>query len=136
MNITVTRQTLTDSALLGALMTDADFSCWTLERRPDAAEYPCVPAGTYAVTLEPTHNARLWTPYPDRYLPRLHDVPGRSGVLMHAGNIFKDTEGCILLGLDQSQEAVWRSRPAVKALVDVLRLTGGPHRVTILDLKA
>ena len=29
---------------------------------------------------------------------RIEDIPGRSGVLFHAGNIVEHTEGCILLG--------------------------------------
>jgi hypothetical protein len=114
---------------------DQDFFCYTLEPRADRAEHPAIPAGTYRVTVEPTHNSKLWTPYPDRHLPRVHDVPGRTGIVLHAGNTAADTEGCVVLGFDRRADGVFRSRDAVKALVDRLLQGGGPYEITVLDPK-
>src|SRR5512133_1213857 len=50
-----------------------------------------IPAGTYKITLE-------HSPHFGRKLPYLHDVPGFSGILIHAGNSAADTKGCILVG--------------------------------------
>jgi len=133
MKITVVRDRLAATSLLGRLLTDGEFFCYTLERRPDAAEAPSIPAGSYALTVEPTHNGRLWTPRPDRRLPRLHGVPGRSGILFHAGNTSADTVGCVVLGYDVGADSVGRSRPALAALMARLEAAEGPHRAVVVD---
>jgi len=62
----------------------------------------------------------------------LHRVPGRSHILIHAGNFTRDIEGCILLGerfadIDNDRITdVTNSRVTVnrlKALVDSFELT-------------
>jgi hypothetical protein len=134
--IYVTRKWLDPTAVLGSLTTDVGFSCFTLERRLDAATHPGIPAGDYPLTLEPTHNVRLWSPDPDRFLPRLHDVPGREGILIHAGNVAGDTEGCILVGLERATTpgVLLRSRDALRSLVAILRQADLPGRVIVIDL--
>lgn len=78
----------------------------------------CVVAGTYRCAFKPS--AKFGG---NRY--RLQNVPSRSGILFHAGNVAgdvtlglrSDVEGCILLGLAVgavgSQRAVIASREAV-----------------------
>ena len=60
-----------------------------------------IPRGKYRVRLDvvsPRFAKRSWAaPYGGK-LPRLVDVPGFSGVLIHVGNSASDTEGCILVG--------------------------------------
>lgn len=70
----------------------------------------CIPQGTYNCSLHksPKHG--------DCFL--VHDVPGRSEILIHKGNTSRDTEGCILVGrnfgrLDR-QPAVLNSGFALK----------------------
>lgn len=53
----------------------------------------CIPEGTYRCTRE-NHKKFGWC-------YRLHDVPGRDGVLIHSGTNFTHTLGCILPALDQ-----------------------------------
>jgi hypothetical protein len=50
------------------------------------------------------------------YLVR--DVPGRTTILIHAGNFEKDTEGCILLGLGAG---IVSGEPAVTASMTALQ---------------
>ena len=80
-----------------------------------------IPTGTYEVNVNivsPKYSNFSKYPYAkiaEGKMPRLMNVPGYQGVLMHAGNTQKDTEGCILLGqnttvgrVNQSQ-ATWIS---------------------------
>lgn len=68
------------------------WSCRTLELpwRDNQPQISCIPKGTYTCRriLSPT--------FGETY--QVCDVPGRSGILFHAGNTAKDTHGCILLG--------------------------------------
>ena len=53
--------------------------------------WTAINAGRYHMRL--THSTRF-----KRYLPELLDVPGFTGVRIHAGDTVADTSGCILLG--------------------------------------
>ena len=68
----------------------------------------CIPSGTYKVTKG----------FSNRFAEcfYLHNVPGRSGILIHPGNSVKDTQGCILPGLDTTPSGVLHSRDAIKKL--------------------
>jgi len=95
----------------GILVEGARFVAQTLERPWIGNErgISCIPTGTYTAT---------WHRSPSKgYSYHINDVPGRSGVLIHAGNTVGDTEGCILLGQVIStlgdRPAVGRSRAAI-----------------------
>ena len=60
--------------------------CDTLEN----SQY-LIPEGEYRVDV--THSPKF-----GRLLPILCSVPGRSGIRIHAGNSYKDSKGCILVG--------------------------------------
>lgn len=69
----------------------------------------CIPTGVY--TCKPYSSAK----FPNVW--ELKDVPGRSLILIHAGNTHLDTHGCVLLGKEYGQlnglPAVLRSREAL-----------------------
>jgi predicted esterase YcpF (UPF0227 family) len=56
-------------------------------------------------------------------------VPGRSRIEVHPGNDTADTEGCILLGLQQTTDHVLESREAVHAFAVLIGpvLEAGGH---------
>lgn len=60
-----------------------------------------IPTGTYKVNLNvvsPKFKDRSWAkPYGGK-VPRLMNIPGFEGVLIHPGNTDSDTSGCILVG--------------------------------------
>lgn len=89
-----------DKQTLGQIdVVDSDhlvfFTCFSLEL-PDLnneVRKSCIPDGTYKLTLE-NHPKFGWC-------YRVHDVPGRTGVLIHAGTNFTHTLGCVLPSMDQ-----------------------------------
>jgi hypothetical protein len=66
--------------------------CVSLEP-PAHGEHPCIPAGEYI--CERRHSAAH-----HGIVFGVLDVPGRSDIEIHVGNLPCDTLGCILLGLD------------------------------------
>jgi len=86
---------------------------WTLERPwlLNRRNKSCIPEGRYLAifTDTPKHGPSLL----------LQAVPGRTGILFHAGNTPADTQGCILLGNDSAMSdagpIVINSRAAIDA---------------------
>lgn len=74
-------------------LTVGSFACKTLERpwKNNQKNVSCIPVGTY--TVKWTFSLRLL-----RYTYEIQNVPGRTGIRIHSGNYFSDTDGCIILG--------------------------------------
>jgi hypothetical protein len=75
-----------------------------------------IPAGEYQITLEDSPRFG-----PDTLT--VNNVPGFSGVRMHAGNTESDTEGCPLLGMEVTPTGIMggTSRPAVSLVKQVVQ---------------
>ena len=72
-----------------------------------------IPTGRYRVTLgvqSPRFSKKEMYSFCKGYLPRLLNVLGYEGVLIHVGNMAKDTEGCILVGKNTKVGKVLESR--------------------------
>lgn len=80
---------------VGDLYRMDELLCFTLEPPPSRPVEPAIPEGTYPLSW--TFSPRFGV-----FTPRLENVPGRSGILIHSGNYISDTEGCILVGLSWS----------------------------------
>ncbi|MCE6987502.1 DUF5675 family protein [Dyadobacter sp. CY323] len=82
-----------------------------------------IPTGRYKVIV--SHSTRF-----KRLLPRLVDVPGYSGILIHPGNYIRNTEGCLLPGLTNFKEdkeyCVGSSKSAFEQLYEKI-LTAWKH---------
>jgi len=113
-NVRITREQFRPTSTIGRLFVESAFECFTLEDGVGArkiAGETAIPAGTYRVTIEhsPKFNAMM---------PRLHDVPGFIGILIHVGNTPTNTDGCILVGRtwEPGAERIGESRLAFTAL--------------------
>ncbi|MGN0016530.1 MAG: DUF5675 family protein [Candidatus Avelusimicrobium sp.] len=103
---------------IGRLAFDGKYFCDTLEDRvrPNGEKVrgqTAIPAGNYEVILN-------WSPRFKCVLPMVLDVPGFSGVRIHAGNCAADTEGCVLVGFNQVKGRLVASRPTLSRLMDKL----------------
>ena len=81
-----------DTPTYGVLINEGIPFALTLER-PWLENLPnvsCIPAGTYRAIrhVSPKFGETFW----------LQDVPGRSEILFHKGNIDDHSQGCILVG--------------------------------------
>lgn len=68
-----------------------------------------IPRGRYRVILSLSQRFK-------KVLPLLLDVPGFTGIRIHAGNTAADTDGCILVGMERGMGGVLKSRDAMDKL--------------------
>lgn len=92
--------------------------------RPWACNAPdksCIPAGLYRAHFLPRSTSGRY-----RNVFWLQDVPDRSGILIHNGNIVDHSRGCLIIGKRRGtlacKPAVLNSRTALAELAEV---TGG-----------
>lgn len=136
---------------VGRLFVDGVYFCDTLEDtdRGLRSDMPAeeiakikipgktaVPAGKYDVTLDvvsPRFATRSAYKFCGGRLPRLIDVPGFSGILIHAGNTAKDTEGCILVGMNSRKGMVVNSVSVFRNLYN--RLADGKKGRLVMTIE-
>lgn len=84
-----------------------------------------IPRGTYNITLDidsPKFGSKLfYKQVCNGKLPRLLNVKGFEGILIHAGNTDKDTAGCLLVGVNKVKGQVINSRETFKELYKLLK---------------
>ena len=109
MNILLDRKYLKENYTIGKLHINDVYFCDTLEDKVvdidksgkiDNGEVKiygqtAIPYGKYKVVLS-------YSPKFGRIMPRILDVPGFNGILIHIGNTIKDTDGCILVGRNKT----------------------------------
>lgn len=95
-----------------------------------------IPSGTYKVTLNVISPKYSKVPFYIQVckgkVPRLLDVPGYEGVLIHTGNTEKDSLGCIIVGYNTQKGIVTQSREAFKKLYSILSEAKDDIFITIL----
>jgi hypothetical protein len=100
-----------------------EWACFTLENQA-----LLTPAGTYGLEIYDS-------PHAGHLVPRLQNVPGRTEVEIHCGNVEADSKGCILLGLGSTGDTIERSRDAFNILFPKIQtaLQEGPQTIEIID---
>lgn len=142
MELRLKRIARTETYTIGRLYVDGVYFCDTCEDvdrglRQDMAQsviraikrkgVTAIPTGRYRVTLEVQSPKFSQKKYERRYgfcngyLPRLINVPGFDGVLIHVGNSARDTEGCLLVGKNTSVGKVLESRVTFVRLYEKLK---------------
>lgn len=84
-----------------------------------------IPTGRYEITIDvvsPKYSKRKqWVDFCGARMPRLLNVPGYEGVLIHPGNTAKDTDGCILPGSNDKVGMVCNSTMYFKKLYGLMK---------------
>lgn len=125
---------------IGLLYVNGQFFCNTLEdtdrglkqsmsesaiKNIKIKSVTAIPTGTYKVRMDivsPKYSSSSWyrRVCNGAKVPRLENVPGYSGVLIHTGNTAKDTDGCILVGKNTAKGMVTQSRDYFTKLYDLM----------------
>jgi hypothetical protein len=133
MKLTLDRDVFGKEWTQGKLYVDGVFFCYTLEDTDRWMEIggdkvyskTAIPRGEYQLKL--THSPRF-----KKVLPLLLDVPQFTGIRIHAGNSHVDTDGCILVGMERSENGmVLQSKVAMVRLMDLLENTKEPVTIEV-----
>ena len=130
MKLKVVRETKNDICTIGSLFINGEFFCYTLEdkdrglKQSDSLLFinakkifglTAIPSGTYKLIVNQSPKFK-------RMLPRILDIKGFDGVLLHRGNSANDSLGCILLGYKKGENSIFESTKAETDLVNRLLL--------------
>lgn len=140
MKLTLNRIYRGPSYTIGKLYIDNEYFCDTLEdtdrgltdkmtlteilkiKKPSET---AIPSGTYNITLDvvsPRFSTKaFYRQVCNGKLPRLLNVKGFDGVLIHSGNTEKDSSGCILVGQNKVKGKVINSQETFKKLYKILK---------------
>ena len=147
MELNIKRIARRETYTIGRLYIDGKYFCETLEdkdrglrqdmpvaviRATKRKGITAIPTRRYRVTLavqSPKFSKRAIYQFCNGYLPRLINVPGYDGVLIHIGNTARDTEGCLLVGRNTQVGKVLDSRKTFIELYD--RLLGAKDDIYI-----
>lgn len=132
MKLRVERRFLKPEYTIGRLEVDGKYFCDTLEdrvrdlsREKKIPGETAIPAGIYDVVVN-------ISPRFKRKLPRLLNVPGFEGILIHRGNTPGDTAGCILVGENKAKGRVINSTPYELRLTEMIeRAQSAGESITI-----
>lgn len=140
MNIVVDRKWKKSTYTIGKLYIDNVPFCETLEdtdrglkstmsleqiKAIKKAAVTAIPTGTYNVRMDVvstkfSKSAWYIKNCHGSKVPRLENVPGYAGILIHPGNTDKDTEGCVLVGQNKVKGQVINSKDTFLKLYNKL----------------
>lgn len=140
MKITLIRTYNNDRYCIGHLYIDGKFYMDTLEdcdrgldqkmtldkiKSLKKKSITAIPTGTYKITINvvsPKYSKKqFFNDYCKGKMPRLLEVKGYEGILMHPGNSAKDSDGCILVGENKVKGGLINSTKCFIRLYDMMR---------------
>lgn len=140
MNILIKRIAKKDTYTIGKFYIDGKYYCDTIEDKDRGidkttplskiksvkiANKTAIPTGTYDLTMKvqsPKYlKSNTFVRYCKAYMPRILNIPGFDGVLLHTGNTAEDSSGCIILGYNKTIGKVLDSMSAFKQVYPILK---------------
>ena len=154
LELLVDRKYKKETYTIGNLYVDGEWFCNTLEDKDRGLKSSmsleeinkikvyaetAIPAGRYKVIMDvvsPKYNRVKW--YKDNFggrMPRLENVKGFSGVLIHPGTTAVDSAGCIIVGLNKKKGNVLESRATFTKLWKILEEAYKSKKTIYLTIK-
>lgn len=97
-----------------------------------------IPTGTYEIVLNVQSSkykkSKIMMQFCKAYMPRLLNVPGYNGVLIHPGNSASDTEGCIIPGKNNKVGWVSNSTNYFKELYNKMKIANKKGEKIIIEI--
>ena len=151
MKLTLKRIAKRDTYTIGRLYINGEYFCDTLEDKDRGLKQSmslseikakkvygktAIPAGEYEITLHiisPKYSKKPWfVKLCGAKMPRILNIPGYDGVLIHEGNSDKDTCGCVLVGKNTVVGKVLESKNTFAKLYPILKAASDKgERITI-----
>lgn len=152
MEILVKRIANKPTYTIGHLYIDGEYFCDTLEdtnrnltqsdsiikiRKTKIKDRTAIPSGTYKVAMNivsPRYSNFAKYPYAKQFggkMPRILNVPGFEGILIHPGNTHNHTSGCLLVGENKVVGKVINSQAVWLKLMDKLLTDKNNITITI-----
>ena len=147
MKLTLRRIAKKDTYTIGKLYIDGVYFCDTIEdkdrglyqkqdiqelRKIKVPSKTAIPTGIYKISLSivsPKFSAKkIYQEICKGKVPRLLNVPGYEGVLIHIGNTAEDSAGCILVGQNKVVGKVINSTETFRKLYAKIK---GQNNLTI-----
>lgn len=142
MKLSVDRHFKGPKYTIGRLYVDGVYECDTLEdvvREKKIPNETAIPAGTYRVAMDVVSPRFGGKEFFKRVcggkLPRLLDVPGFEGVLIHTGNTADDSSGCLLVGKNTVVGMVTDSKSCFEKLYNKMKAAHDKGEAITITLK-
>ena len=153
MKLKLIRSYKNDKYTIGHLYINGKFFCDTLEDTDRGLDNSmslkqiqsikvksktAIPTGIYTITLRvvsPRLSKKSAYKFCGGKVPRLVNVKGYDGVLIHIGNTEQDTDGCILVGENKAKGKVLNSTDTFKRLYAVLKQASDKNEDITLDIQ-
>lgn len=135
---------------IGHLYVDGKFVCDTIEdtdrgltqtmtdaeiKKRKVYAQTAIPTGLYKVTLNVVSPKFNQKPYYHKFcggkVPRLLNVPGYDGILIHMGSTQNSSAGCLIVGYNTVKGRVTNSQEAFEKLYKILSGTKEPIQIEI-----
>ena len=135
MKIFVERKYYKNGYTIGNMYLNGQWLCNTLEPpRGDATQ--TITSGSRKAIADGTYRVQMYlSPKFRARLPLLLNVPGRSGILIHAGNTAKDTQGCILVGMNTKVGSVMNSKKCLKKIIDAVSKAEAEKEPVVITIR-
>lgn len=154
MKILIDRKWKKETYTIGRLYVDGVLFCNSLEDKDRGLKQTnslstiqskkvyaetAIPTGTYNVRMDvksPKYSSYSW--YKNLcggYMPRLDNVPGFSGILIHPGNTALDSSGCILVGKNTKVGQVTDSKNTFSKLYKKMKKAYDKGEKITLEIK-